>query len=370
MEASRVAAQAVLNDVVQRFSVDPDRIYTAGYSGGARAACTVAFLARGSIAGVIGCAGGFPEDRDPGVDVSFAFCGVVGVEDFNLCEMRITDRKLEAAGVPHRLLLFEGGHSWPPPNIAAEAVEWLDLQAMKSGRRPPDTAWAQALCQQGVQKANRLETAGSALEARRLYASWRDACKGLVDVSEAEAKVAALAQTREFRRQSERELDLEKQELARMGEIRALIDSLRNSDERWDRLTALRDLLSALRLDENNRKNLAQRRQARRLLEYVNIMAFYAAEPLIAAREFTLALTYQQLQAEIHPESSSIQFRIAATHARAGDKKKTLAALRRAAERGYSSKSRIEQERAFDFIRQEPEYQELLQVIQSNEQKP
>jgi hypothetical protein len=81
-------------------------------------------------------------------------------------------------------------------------------------------------------------------------------------------------------------------------------------------------------------------------------------------------LTYQQLQAEIHPESSSIQFRIAATHARAGDKKKTLAALRRAAERGYSSKSRIEQERAFDFIRQEPEYQELLQVIQSNEQKP
>ena len=96
---------------------------------------------KGRVAGVISCAAGFSEDLDPSADTPFAFCSTVGVEDYNFSEMRITDRKLAKLGVPHQILYFEGGHSWPPSLVALEAIEWLETQAMKAGRRPPDRRW-------------------------------------------------------------------------------------------------------------------------------------------------------------------------------------------------------------------------------------
>lgn len=49
--------------------------------------------------------------------------------------MRMLDRKLTT---PHRLVVFEGGHTLPPDDVAIEAIEWMELQAMQSGARPRD----------------------------------------------------------------------------------------------------------------------------------------------------------------------------------------------------------------------------------------
>jgi hypothetical protein len=44
--------------------------------------------------------------------------------------MRLLDRKLTS---PHHLAVFSGGHTLPPDDVALEAIEWLELQAMKTG---------------------------------------------------------------------------------------------------------------------------------------------------------------------------------------------------------------------------------------------
>ena len=44
--------------------------------------------------------------------------------------MRLLDRALTS---PHRLAIFDGGHVWLSSELAIEAVEWMELQAMKSG---------------------------------------------------------------------------------------------------------------------------------------------------------------------------------------------------------------------------------------------
>jgi hypothetical protein len=61
-----------------------------------------------------------------------------GTEDFNYIEMRWLDRALTT---PHHLAIFEGGHGWPPSDLAGEAIEWLEIQAMRSGRRTADAAF-------------------------------------------------------------------------------------------------------------------------------------------------------------------------------------------------------------------------------------
>ena len=50
-------------DVEERFSIDKNRIYTSGFSGGSRVAAMVA-LQNNSISGVIACGAGFPAEND------------------------------------------------------------------------------------------------------------------------------------------------------------------------------------------------------------------------------------------------------------------------------------------------------------------
>jgi poly(3-hydroxybutyrate) depolymerase len=128
-QVSLTAAQAMWTDVGKRFSINPKRIYTAGFSGGARIAMKVAFDS-GQIAGVIASSAGFPPGHRRS-DLKFVVFGTAGTEDFNYLEMRQLDQELSS---PHRVVIFEGGHQWLPSSLAVQAVEWLDRQAVH-----PDT---------------------------------------------------------------------------------------------------------------------------------------------------------------------------------------------------------------------------------------
>jgi pimeloyl-ACP methyl ester carboxylesterase len=127
-QISLTAAQAMWTDVEKRFSINPKRIYTAGLSGGARIAMKVAFDSD-RISGVIASSAGFPPGHRRS-DLRFVVFGTAGTEDFNYLEMRQLDQELSS---PHRVVIFEGGHSWLPSTLAIQAVEWLELQAAHPG---------------------------------------------------------------------------------------------------------------------------------------------------------------------------------------------------------------------------------------------
>jgi poly(3-hydroxybutyrate) depolymerase len=133
---SSKAVQAMALDLGQRFAIDARRVYLTGMSGGARVALQVA-LGTKAIAGVITSSAGFP-DSEPRRSVPFAIFGTAGTEDFNYLEMRAMDGRLTS---PHRLVVFDGGHTLPPDAVATEAIEWLELQAMTAGIRPRDEAY-------------------------------------------------------------------------------------------------------------------------------------------------------------------------------------------------------------------------------------
>jgi predicted Zn-dependent protease len=99
---------------------------------------------------------------------------------------------------------------------------------------------------------------------------------------------------------------------------------------------------------------------------HARAIANSAGQPLFDAGEYHAALTCFQLQATIRPESSAIQYRLAVTYARAGDRKKALEALKNAAGKGFSDASRIEQETGFDKLRNDPRYGQALQAVRQN----
>src|SRR5258708_14033749 len=97
-------------------------------------------MLNGYIGGVIGCGAGFPSGINPSKATPFVYFGTVGIEDFNFPEMKHLERSLDASAIPNRLAGFDGGHSWAPVNLCAEAIQWMEIQPMKSQKRAPDEA--------------------------------------------------------------------------------------------------------------------------------------------------------------------------------------------------------------------------------------
>ena len=167
------ALQAMWRDTHARLAIDERRAYLSGFSGGARASVAIALAAPKAIAGVIGCGAGLHDDRISLEGLPFRYFGTVGDRDFNYYEMRELEARLAAAKAPGRIEFFDGGHDWPPPDLAAEAIAWMEIEAMKTGARGRDDAARRVAARPGPRARRRAGRAGQAgrglpaLRARR-----------------------------------------------------------------------------------------------------------------------------------------------------------------------------------------------------------
>jgi pimeloyl-ACP methyl ester carboxylesterase len=122
------AVRAIWRDTHARLAIDDQRIYAAGFSGGARVAFGLGQILSIKLSGVIACGAGLPEWLEPENVIDVPCFGTVGLQDFNYREMQELERQLRLQGTPCLLRVFQGRHSWPPPKLALEAVAWLQVQ--------------------------------------------------------------------------------------------------------------------------------------------------------------------------------------------------------------------------------------------------
>jgi len=199
-KVSMAAVSAITRDVSARFNISAKREYVAGMSGGARVAMGVA-LSSPQVAGVFASSAGYPDGHSR-TELSFPVFETAGTEDFNRLEMREMDRALKS---PHRLAIFEGGHVWLPPAVAMQAVEWMEIQAMKSGRKPKDQAEIDAIFASRVAAADTTHDDAASLAAAGGIV---DDFAGLEDVSRFTARAAQLRNSSVVREDLKREADL------------------------------------------------------------------------------------------------------------------------------------------------------------------
>ncbi len=256
-QASLVAADAMAVDVSSRFAIAPRRVYTAGLSGGARVAMGVALS--GKIAGVIASSAGFP-DAQPRKSASFAIFGTAGTEDFNYLEMRQLDRALTT---PHRVAIFEGGHTWLPSELAVDAIEWLEIQAMKSDRRERDQPLIDRLFAKRQEHAAALTNEKDAAVALKALAA---DFKGLKDVTAFTARAVELRRKKSVQDAFKKDRAAQDREEGLVREIGALEGGLTDPDRRALSLGQLRRSLTNLARQSNAPEDSPERRMARRVL--------------------------------------------------------------------------------------------------------
>ena len=262
-EVSGRAVAAMAQDLGTRFSTDPRRLYATGHSGGARVALQLAL--RNHIAGVIASSAGFP-DRLPHSKLSFVLFGTAGENDFNYIEMKMLDNSVKS---PHRVVIFDGGHTLPPDDLAMEAIEWLELQAIRSGIRQKDDALLTALWTKRLGVAT--AAGGAPVRAVPLLQDLVEDFKGLRDVKAQEDLLATLLKNPETKRALDRQRDADRSELQLLEEIGRLEAGLSDSATRNESFVGLRHLLQDCQKKATAPEDSPQRTSARRVLRVVTM---------------------------------------------------------------------------------------------------
>jgi predicted esterase len=361
------AMRAMWADTQGRVAIDPRRVYVSGFSGGARAACMLAQTGvKGQIAGVIACGAGFMDGMPPTRDLPFVFFGSVGDRDFNYREMRRLDATLASLGTTHRLAVFDGPHDWPPPAAGSRAIEWMELQAMKSGARPREESLsAQWLAIQSAGAAA-LEAAGKKGEALARYREIAKDFDRQADLATVRAAAARLETEGEAVKQLEAQARLEEQEDVKFAELsQKLLADLRADDPIPAQRVAQDLRLPALHRTAQSDPSEAQRLSAKRILAALSVQtAFYMPREFLQRRDSRRALLCLAVAVQVSPErAGAVWYNFACLQAQSGDKKGSLAALRNAIENGFRDVALIEKDPDLEGLRGEDGYRKIVEEL-------
>ncbi|MDY7094663.1 MAG: hypothetical protein SX243_16955 [Acidobacteriota bacterium] len=382
VEPNLRAVAAMLQDARRHLAVDPDRLYIAGFSGTARFAYALGVLKDrgiqgiGRVTGVISASGGLPQGSKAASEIQwrqpdFPLYGTAGQWDFNLNEMVAQDEAAAAAGVPHRLATFEGAHSWPPQALAAEALEWMRLQAMRSGLEAPDEEWMEALWAKRRAQARIAEELGDPVLALDRY---RDLLLDFPDhpeAAEVRQREQALEKLPEIRRRREIAAEYRRKEDAYRDDVAAATRTLRTSPN-----PPVERLLHDLRVEELRRlaeeaEHPEERAGARRLLEVLaGQVAFYLPREFFAQDLNAAAAASLEIALAIRPDSAELWYNLACARARQGRVEKALEALQRAYDKGFRNLEHVEDDPDLENLRDDPDFERVLARLRSLKPRP
>jgi predicted esterase len=355
--------KAMLPDAERRFSINTRRLYLTGFSGTARTAWVLGYALKGHVAGLLGFGGGLPSPFDPG-QVRVAFFGGAGTTDFNFEEMRQLDRRLDDVSLPHRFVVWEGPHSWPPAEVCGQGLEWMELQAMASRLRAKDDDLIQALLEQRLAEARSREAAGDLHGAFQFYRAIAEDFAGLSDDSGAKARADELGESKAVRRTIARMERLESEHDDYEARFWAWLQDLKRRKE-----VHLSRAPATLRIPALQRRAASQgdpldARAAQQLLEMVFTQtSFYQPRELLEAGRPDAALAMARIAGEIKPGHPRACYQRARALTQLGRVEEALQALGCVVDAGAADAAFLEADPYLEPLRREQGYRELLQRL-------
>jgi hypothetical protein len=331
------AAAAMWDDTHARLAIDDQRVYTAGFSGGARVASRLAQICK-CAHGVFLNGAGFSLDGAPTREAVFPVFLTAGMIDFNYRELAKLEPQLATLGFPHFLRRFDGAHEWAPSTVWPEALAWMSLQAMKDKRLARDDTFIAAELQRFTAQAQAVEQAGNPYFAAQAYRQVAATFDGLAETRALQEHAATLEKDPAYRAAERREGEDLALQASLENEIYRAASGLR--DPTGDRLQ-LREQASQLISDLRTRAAHEKKEDKRRVLERARrgVFAYMieTGEPLVEENNLPLAEIYLGLAAAVRPEAPWPHLSLARCLLKAGRKKDALQSLQKARDAGLKA---------------------------------
>lgn len=365
------AMRAMWSDSHARLRIDDRRAYAAGFSGTVRAAVALARAVPGSLAGIVGAGAGYPFGAPPRQGEPFLFYGTIGNQDFNYYEVSDLEPALAAAGIPHRVEIFDGTHQWPPQAVATRALGWMEIRAMKAATLPKDPGVVEALWSETLSLAHNAEAAGNLFQAHRFYAGAAADFSGLRDTGEAAAKVTEIAANPAFQRDAKERAIRFRNDKEALAGAPAILRNVGSGEPATVAQVVMALKVRELRDRAGHAKDADERLSAQRLLNTYEVQtSFYLPQMYSERKQYDKTAFVLSVAAEIDPDDPLIWYNRAAAYARQGDAKRALADLNQAVAKGFKDGAALADDDAFAALRQDPGYRQLTTDLEAHAGSP
>lgn len=345
-----------MQDVEKRFSFDPQRIYTAGFSGGARVAAGIGLFNK-SVAGTIGLEAGFPSVRQI-PDAHLTYVGVVGNLDFNYLEMKNLKTELDKLGMKNLLIVYPGKHALPPAKIFARAYDFMILEAMRKNIIPRDQNFIDSVKMSYEKMRQEAQKAHHYLRQMEIDQNLVTNLDNLTDISFYKKEIRRLAATKSVQIKLKRQAALDKTEAKTQQKF---AESMAQRDAAWwkNQILEIYQKKKTARYEDEKLMN-------QRLLNYLSLMSYLYANSSINNWQLKEAKKFLMIYQMVDPENNMVYFLKAEYYVMTNHKNKALAALQDAVNHGYSDAYRIRANKYLQHLKGSPRLSIILEEIKQN----
>lgn len=353
--ASAAAVNAMINDAKQRFHMDVARMYTSGFSGGARVAVSVA-VNNPDIAGVIGCSAGLPGRQS--VDRAFPYSFTVGTRDFNFGEMQQLDAQLQQANFPHLLLTFDGIHSWPPLATYETALLWMQANAIEAHKQNGNDKLIAALQKDIDERIAQAKGQGNYMAQAQLMNGLSYAIGSLADVSVYQKQAADLQETDAYKEYITKQNELLQQEAVQQQDFAS---QFADKPLPW-----WRSRLAIMKKDVKQAPSQQISGSKGRVLAYMSMIGYMYTSQAIKAGDLQHAANYLAVFSEVDPSNPDTKYLAAVLNAKSGNDKAAIDNLQSAASLGYTNADELVNEPLFTHLQNDPGFIKAKDAIVKN----
>jgi len=343
----------LMSDAFGRFAIDQQRVYTMGFSGGARVACLVAIdLAK--IQGVIGCAAGFPQLDKP-IGNRFCYIGFSGDENFNHVEMVKLDENLVSSGMPYFIRFYKGKHDWPPAGIMNEGFLWLEFNSYKNNLSPRNESRISGFEKQIDEEISKARKAKNTWE---LYSSLKKSfafLNSLADISAYNSQLADMERSDKLKKIKSDQQQVLSQEISKQEEYRT---ELTKGNMSW-----WQKEVTSLYNKAGNNKNPEEANMAKRLLNYISLLSNMNATGALSNKQMQAAAFFLALYGMVDPKNPDFFYLSAYFFAQDGKTDQSLMFLKNAVKNGYKDKKKLLTDSTFINLRQNKAFMDIVNSI-------
>lgn len=359
------AVIAVWNDTQERFSVDLNRIYVTGFSGGSRASAYFSRIVGKPIAVVIGCGAGLPSQMKPSEIKPAYYCGVVGKKDMTYLEMMELDDKFDEAGVSHRFFVFDGIHEWPPASVCIRVLEWLEIVSMKRGIRAYDEDLVKSVFIRECDLTHEQEKQGDLIVSLFNYENLLSLFKEEINTDHIKQNIERIKGSNEYLTALSIENKIRQKELEYTKKFQGLLNFIGQNpvlSRDLDKVFNDFDIPSLKKMVLN--KNKLESEMAFRLLYGLEIDARNLGWDNLNKKNPKKAALFLEIAVEANTDDPSrlryLYYNLAAAYALDQNKNNAIKNLKLAVKNGFDDLEYLKGDESFKFIRKTPEFQKLV----------
>jgi len=362
------AMKSVWRDTQLQFSIDKQRIFATGFSGGARISSFFAEIINNPVCGIIACGAGLSPHITHEQIKSSLYYGIYGIGDFNYQEMKKLDQELDERGITNRFVVFNGYHQWPSEDLCYQAIEWMEIQLIKKGINKKDDRLIEKVFQNEIERALEWEKAGNIPFAIAAYRSVIEVFAQWHVVTDSKKKLAQLIKSKDYKNFLKEE---DKRYQKEQAQIKKFIGIFAYIKKRNPGLSQLDNILSGLeirKLQKQSKKKVKIYKHGlyRRLLEILAYKASKEASSYITQQDYIKSIIFNEIATNAGKDSliyGYYLYNLACSYSLNLNKKKALRNLQYAVNNGFAYLSYIENDKNLEFIKNDPKYKKIIKFL-------